>query len=48
MKIVNIDGEILHIFLKSWGISMKFSRKLQKDYRERGQTDPTPSRLSVR
>ena len=28
MKIVNIDGKILHIFWKTWGISKKFSGKM--------------------
>ena len=28
MKIANIDREILHIFLTTWGISMKFSGKM--------------------
>ena len=28
MKIVNTDGENLHIFWTTWGISMKFSGKL--------------------
>ena len=28
MKIVNIDGEILHIFWMTWGISIKFSGKI--------------------
>ena len=28
MKIANIDREILHNFWKTWGISMKFSRKM--------------------
>ena len=28
MKIANISNEILHIFRTTWGISMKFSRKM--------------------
>ena len=28
MKIANIDREILHNFWRTWGISMKFSRKI--------------------
>ena len=28
MKIANTDGEILHIFWKTWGVSMKFSGKM--------------------
>ena len=28
MKIVNIDGENLHVFWTAWEISMKFSRKM--------------------
>ena len=28
MKNANIDREILHIFLTTWGISMKFSGKM--------------------
>ena len=28
MKVVNIDGQNLHIFQTTWGISMKFSGKM--------------------
>ena len=28
MEIVNIHGENLHIFWKTWGISIKFSAKM--------------------